>query len=485
MSTAYSDHHFVSVKGFSAAEMMSEAERYALKKISKRSSATISLAVLAGAFIGLAFMFYITVTTGNDTANWGTNRLIGGLAFSMGLILIVIFEGELFTSTVLSSICWANNQVGITKLFSTWGKVYVGNFIGAMIIMILVAAAGLYQLDGGQWGLNVLNIAQHKLHHTWLEAFTLGVLCNILVCTAIWLTFCSANPAVKAVMTMLPVAMFVSSGFEHSIANMFMVPLGIVIAHTSPDAFWMQLGVEASAYSDLTVSHFITNNLVPVTLGNIVGGAVLVGLANWGIYRKQLQQPDMQAVNSPVTLHEASKDSTMMNSIKVKDLMNTTPIVLKASDRTVDAIDVLLSNQLTGAPVCDSQKHVIGFFSVHDVMVNLWCEDYLPDASQCVGDLMNGEVTALSSNDSLVDVAEFLVVDRETAYPVSDMGIATGLSYKPLKERVREAKISKPHILPVLENDRLVGVISRSDVLKAMRPLYNMADVSNEMSRAI
>ncbi|MEZ8144103.1 formate transporter FocA [Enterovibrio norvegicus FF-33] len=472
MTTAYSDHEFVSVKGFSASEMMNEAERYALKKISKRSGATLSLAILAGAFIGLAFLFYITVTTGNDSTNWGVNRLIGGFAFSMGLILIVIFEGELFTSTVLSSISWANNQVSISKLLSTWGKVYLGNFLGATLLVIMVTAAGLYQLDGGQWGLNALNIAQHKLHHTWLEAFTLGVLCNILVCTAIWLTFCSANPIVKAVMTMLPVAMFVSSGFEHSIANMFMVPLGIVIANFSPDTFWLGLGANAANYADLTFNNFIINNLIPVTLGNIVGGAVLVGLANWGIYRKQMQQPDMLSINTPVTIAKASKDSAMINSVKVKDLMNTNPIVLKASDRTAQAIDTLLSNGITGAPVCDSQMQVVGFFSVHDAMVNLWCEDYLPDAKQVVGELMCDDVTALNAEESLVDVAEFLVMDKEKVFPVSPMGIATSFSNLSLKERVKEAKISKPHILPVITNGRLVGVISRSDVLQALRPLY-------------
>ncbi|PKF50605.1 formate transporter FocA [Enterovibrio nigricans] len=475
MTTAYSDHDFVSVKGFSASEMMAEAERYALKKISKRSGATISLAILAGAFIGLAFLFYTTVTTGNDGTSWGLNRLAGGLAFSMGLILIVIFEGELFTSTVLSSISWANNQVGIGKLLSTWGKVYFGNFLGAMLVVLLVSTAGMYQLDGGQWGLNALNVAQHKLHHTWLEAFTLGVLCNILVCTAIWLTFCSANPIVKAAMTMLPVAMFVSSGFEHSIANMFMVPLGIVIANFSPDSFWAGVGVNASQYADLTINHFLVNNLVPVTLGNILGGAVLVGLANWGIYRKQLLQTEVLSINVPVTINKASKDSTMMNNLKVKDLMNKNPIVLKASDRTSDAIDILLAHNLTGAPVCDSQQFVVGFFSVHDAMVNLWCEDYLPDAKQCIGELMRDDVTALNSEENVIDVAEFLVMDKEKVFPVSPMGIATTFSTLSLKDRVKEAKISKPHILPVLEHGKLVGVISRSDVLQALRPLYDNA----------
>ncbi len=281
-----SDHNFVTSKGYSALEMMSHAEAYALKKVSKSTSTTIILAILAGAFIGLAFLFFITVTTGNENINWGVNRLIGGFAFSFGLILIVLYEAELFTSTVLSSIAWANKQVSTRKLLSTWGKVYFGNFIGAMILVGLVSAAGLYQLDGGEWGRNALNIAQHKLHHTWTEAFTLGILCNILVCTAIWMTFSTANPVGKALLTMLPVAMFVSSGFEHSIANMFMVPLGIIISNYASPEFWLNLGVNSEIYNDLTVSNFVINNLIPVTFGNIVGGAFFVGLVNWAIYKK-------------------------------------------------------------------------------------------------------------------------------------------------------------------------------------------------------
>ncbi len=174
---------------FSPVEMMAEAEKFALSKAKKNTGMTLSLAIMAGAFIGLAFLFYITVTTGAAQSGWGLSRLAGGLAFSMGLILIVICGGELFTSSVLSSISWANKQISFGKMLSIWAKVYFGNFIGAMLLLTIVAAAGLYQLDHGQWGLNALNIAQHKLHHTPVQAFALGILCNLLVCLAIWLTF--------------------------------------------------------------------------------------------------------------------------------------------------------------------------------------------------------------------------------------------------------------------------------------------------------
>lgn len=271
---------------FTPAEMMVQAEKYALYKTKKSSALTIASAMMAGLFIGLAFMFYITVTTGNPNVGWGLNRMIGGISFSMGLMLVVICGSELFTSSVLSSIAWANRQVSFGRMVTIWGKVYFGNFLGAMLLLALVVGAGMYQTGGGQWGLNALNIAQHKLHHTFLEAFCLGILCNLLVCLSVWLAFSSNNALTKIIMVILPVTMFVSSGFEHCVANMFMIPLGIVIHSFAPDAFWAQVGVSANQFADLTIAHFITANLIPVTLGNIVGGAVLVGLANWGIYNK-------------------------------------------------------------------------------------------------------------------------------------------------------------------------------------------------------
>ncbi|MCG9621132.1 formate transporter FocA [Vibrio diabolicus] len=457
---------------FSPKEMMAEAEKFALSKANKTSSMTLSLAIMAGAFIGLAFLFYITVTTGSAGAGWGLSRLAGGLAFSMGLILIVICGGELFTSSVLSSISWANKQISFGKMLSIWGKVYVGNFIGAMFLLALVTAAGLYQMDSGQWGLNALNIAQHKLHHTLIQAFALGILCNLLVCLAIWLTFSSANAMTKAAMTIMPVAMFVSSGFEHCVANMFMVPLGIVIANFAPESFWASIGVPASQYADLNIGHFITANLIPVTLGNIVGGAVLVGLANWCIFRRpELKAANISSITTTTTLSSV-KDFTMKNASFVKDIMNPKPVTISAETPIAIALDVLLDNNVTSAPVVDVQNRLVGFFSAHDVMVELWCEDYIPVKDQKVVDIMSRDVVAIDAGDRLVDVVEFLCIDKEQLYPTSSMGIATRMTSLSLEERAKSIKVSKPQVLPVLENGQMVGVVTRTEVLKALRPIF-------------
>jgi formate transporter FocA len=265
-------------------EMMVEAEQYAYSKTKKTAGTILGLGMMAGLFIGLAFIFYITVTTGSSEVAWGLSKLAGGIAFSLGLILVVLCGGELFTSSVLTILARANKQISTDKMLSIWAKVYLGNFLGAMLLLLIVTAAGLYESGHGQWGLNALNIAQHKLHHTFIQAFALGILCNLLVCLAIWLTFSAKNAATKAFMTILPVALFVSTGFEHCVANMFMIPLGITIQTFAPETFWHEIGTYPNQYADLTVYNFVIKNLIPVTLGNIVGGALLVGLSNWYIF---------------------------------------------------------------------------------------------------------------------------------------------------------------------------------------------------------
>lgn len=457
---------------FSPKEMMTQAEKFAVSKTTKTTSMTISLAIMAGMFIGLAFLFYITVTTGSHSTGWGLSRFAGGLAFSMGLILIVLMGGELFTSSVLSSIAWANRQISFKRMVLIWGKVYVGNFIGAILLLMLVVAAGLYQMDSGQWGLNALNIAQHKLHHSPVEAFALGVLCNLLVCLAIWLTFSTQSAVGKAFMVMLPVAMFVSSGFEHCVANMFMVPLGILIQTIAPQSFWIQVGAEASQYSDLTFVNFITANLIPVTLGNIVGGAVLVGLSNWSIYvRPELQSAQSLSIKT-TELTPSLKELAMKTNLTAIDIMNKDFYAVQADMPTELAIDALTDRKLQGAPVVNVQGKLVGFFSVHDAMVDLWCQDYLPSKGQKVVDLMSRDVVAVNEDESLVNLVEFLCIDKEQLYPTTGMGIATQFASLSLEERAKSMKINKPQTLPVLQDGALVGVVSRLEVMTELRAIY-------------
>lgn len=245
----------------SALSMSKQAEQYGYAKVQKTPAQSFGLAMFAGAFIALAFVFYITVTTGSS-ASWGTTRLIGGLAFSLGLMLVVICGAELFTSTVLTTLAWAQGRVRLGAMLACWGRVYLGNLIGSLVMLALIMVAGMYLLDGGHWGLNALKIAQHKIHHNWAQAFVLGILCNMLVCLGVWMTFASKEAMARTIMLILPVAMFVSSGFEHCIANMFMVPLGIAIAHFASPEFFTALGVSQAQFADLTVSNFITANLI-------------------------------------------------------------------------------------------------------------------------------------------------------------------------------------------------------------------------------
>jgi formate transporter len=256
------------------------AEDLVYGKATKPALKAFMLAITAGAFIAIAFVFYVTaLSTGN-------NKLVGGLCFSLGLILCVLLGGELFTSTTLTLVARAAKRITWGQLLKNWVIVYCGNFIGGLIMVLLIMLSSQYTADSGAWGKVALALAQHKIHHTFVEAVALGILCNLMVCLATWMAFGGRSMIDKALIMILPVGMFVASGFEHSIANMFMIPVGIAIHTFAGPEFWQAIAVDPAQYADLTVSHFVLNNLIPVTIGNIIGGGVLVGLTYWFIFRR-------------------------------------------------------------------------------------------------------------------------------------------------------------------------------------------------------
>jgi len=238
----------------------------AYSKATKAFLSAFYLAITAGMFISIAFVFYITVITGADDLAWGVKNFIGGIAFSLGLLLVVVVGGELFTSSTLTLIAKASNRITTKQMLKNWMTVYFGNFIGATFLVFLI------------------------FFHSFTEAIALGILCNILVCLSIWMAFGARTITDKMFAVLLPVAMFVASGFEHSIANMFMVPTGIMIQNFAGPEFWQTIGMQASDFSDLNSSNFIIDNLIPVTIGNILGGGVIVGLMHWMIYLRPAQK---------------------------------------------------------------------------------------------------------------------------------------------------------------------------------------------------
>lgn len=461
-----------------------QAEQYGKAKVIKSAWQSFGLAAFAGAFIALAFVFYITVTTGSDGA-WGLVRLAGGLAFSLGLMLVVICGGELFTSTVLSSVAWAQKLVTTGELIKCWGRVYLGNLIGAVIMLSLIMSARMHELDGGLWGLNALQIAQHKLHHSWGQAFVLGILCNMLVCLGVWMTFSSRDALTKAILLMLPVAMFVSSGFEHSIANLFMVPLGITI-HQFADPSWFDaLNISRDKFADLTLSNFIFNNLIPVTLGNIVGGGLFVGLGYW-LIEKSAQSVNACSVHSApqreisAQIHQIptsgvlAKMPKIIKKLSVKDLMNPTPLTLSSDLSVYAALSLLADNECRSAPVLDESKRLLGFISQQDLLRSLWSEEFGRGVSYKVSDLMQTEVMTLSPQDSVAELIELMVVDRNKLFPVNEYGILTGNTFKSYEERLRNASADKPSVFPVLDNGLLCGVITREAIAKKVCDVYRV-----------
>lgn len=256
------------VDPYSPAEIATLVENVGVKKAKLEFVPLLMLGVLAGAFIAFGSMFFTLTVTGADWG-FGPNRLVGGLVFSLGLVLVIIGGAELFTGNCLIVMAWADRKVSTARMLRNWGIVYVGNFLGASALAGLVHLSGTLALGDGAVQLTAAKIAQGKVALPFAEAFIRGILCNILVCLAVWLSFAAHTVAGKFLVIILPVAAFVALGFEHSVANMYFIPLAI---------FSGAEGVGLGGFVD---------NLVPVTLGNIVGGGVLVAFVFWVIYLKQ------------------------------------------------------------------------------------------------------------------------------------------------------------------------------------------------------
>jgi formate transporter len=266
-------------------EMATKAQSIGIKKAHLDFLSTFALAVLAGAFIALGCIFFtISQTSGGVAIPWGVSRVIGGIAFSLGLILVIIGGAELFTGNNLIIMAWASRKLSTWRVLRNWGIVYLGNLCGAVATALFVFWGLHYNMDKGAVGVTALNIGLGKVNLGFNQAIILGILCNAMVCMAVWLSYSARTVLGRVAAIIFPIAGFVAAGFEHCVANMYFIPYAILVRAGAPDTFWQTAGTTADGYSHLTWGSFFVHNLIPVTIGNMIGGVFFVALVYWVIY---------------------------------------------------------------------------------------------------------------------------------------------------------------------------------------------------------
>jgi formate/nitrite transporter len=271
---------------YAPAEMAARAQAAGIAKARLDTLATLTLGLLAGSFIALGAQL-ATVVGVDSTLGYGPTRLLVGAAFSIGLILVIIAGAELFTGNTLIVMAWLGKHVTTRHLLRNWGLAYVGNFAGALGTVALVYWAGQWALAGDTVGQSAVAIASSKVELSFSEALTRGILCNALVNLAVWLCFSARSNVDKILAIVPPIAAFVASGFEHSIANMYFIPMGILLKD--------EPALAAGASANLTWSGFLVDNLLPVTLGNLIGGGLLVAAVYWLVYLRPKPAPAVVA----------------------------------------------------------------------------------------------------------------------------------------------------------------------------------------------
>ncbi len=267
-------------------EMALACESAGAAKAGRDALTLFVLGILAGAFIALGAVFMTVVATGADALPWGVARLLGGIAFSLGLILVIVGGAELFTGDSLMVVAYASRKITLASLLRAWALVYLGNLVGALATAALVFLSGHYTFAGGAVGKSILAIASGKAALPTVQLFFLSLLCNVLVCLAVWMSIAARSTADKVLVIVPPIAAFVAAGFEHSIANVFLLPYALMILAWGGTDFPGAPAPAPGLYEALTTSNAL-HNIGVSTVGNLIGGSVLVGGVYWFLYLRR------------------------------------------------------------------------------------------------------------------------------------------------------------------------------------------------------
>ena len=356
----------IQIDSFPPAKMAARMEDVGVTKAGLRWDTMFALAILAGAFIGCGAIFATVVTTGLAAAGmgYGLVRLAGGLVFSLGLIAVVVAGAELFTGNNLIVMAFAGGRVTLPQVLRNWGIVYLGNFVGSILTAGIMFFTKQYTFSSGALGANALTIANTKCSLDFVQAIFLGIMCNALVCLAVWLCSSARSVTDKILAIIFPISAFVAAGFEHSIANMYFIPIGLFIKDFVPaDAkFWADIGKTAADFGNLTWFAFFIKNLLPVTIGNIIGGAGFVGLVYWFIYlrpQKVVEVKKAKAVPSILVVDDDPDFVEIIGTVLKKENYNVASAAdgtqaweaMKKKKPDIVLLDVMMSTTLEGVDV--------------------------------------------------------------------------------------------------------------------------------------
>src|SRR3954447_4494793 len=264
------------LQAYSPAEIKEAVEKVGVKKANLPFLASFMLAIIGGGSVGFGALYY-TIVASDAELSFATVRVIGGLVFSLGLALVLVGGAELFTGNNLIVMAWASGKVSTGTMLRNWTTVWLGNLLGSLGLVVLVFFSHHLDMNEGAIGLSILKTAAGKIRPDIVTLFFQGILCNVLVCAAVWLAYAGRSVTDKIIAVILPVSAFIAAGFEHCVANMYFLPLAWLLVQTGH--------APANFDASLITWSGIIHNLVPVTLGNIVGGAGFVGAAYWAIYR--------------------------------------------------------------------------------------------------------------------------------------------------------------------------------------------------------
>jgi formate/nitrite transporter len=398
------------IDAYAPAQMAARVEKAGVVKGNLDVISTFTLAVLAGAFIAFGAVLY-TYVIHDSALSVGLTKLLGGLVFCLGLVLVIVAGAELFTGNNLIVMAYVSRKVTLEQLLRNWAVVFAGNLVGSLGIVFLIWLTRQWTAADSAVGVKALMIANGKVNLEFWQALSRGILCNILVCLAVWLCFSGRSVTDKILAIIFPITAFVALGFEHSVANMYFVPVGLLLKQ-SPQvlaAAEAALG-QAPDLSRLTIQGFIVNNLLPVTIGNIIGGGFLIAAIYWFVYlRRTAAEP-------------------------IRRLMTNGPPTVAPGTSVAEAVQVMKQHTVGSVLVGESDKPV-GIMSEADIVRKVMAAGDNP-ASVKVDQIMSTPLISVDVKTPVYDIYRTMTDHRIRHLGITEQGQQVGfVSVKDLLRR--------------------------------------------------